>query len=327
VTTIYDVAERAGVSISTVSLALNAPGRVRPSTLNRILAAADDLGYTPKPEAVVRARRGVRRIGVVAPFTSYPSFARRLYGVMRALRNQSFEIVVFDEESAVETVPSLASIPLTNKLDGLVIMSLPLVDTTAERIARQGLPTVLVELDRPGFSTITIDNAEGGRLAAELLVQRGHTRFGFIGESFVNPLLPPDKRLNAYRASLEAAGHVLPDQSIVIVPATMQDGCAAAHRLLDRPDAPTAIFAHQDVLAAGVLKAARERGLRLPDDLALIGFDDSEIAEPLGLTTIRQPLEESGEHAARTLLAQLDGPDRSLQHITLKLRLVERDTT
>src|SRR5215467_12329468 len=96
--TIYDVATRAGVSISTVSLALNAPGRVRPATLARILSAADELGYTPKPEAVVRARRGVRRIGVVAPFTTYPSFARRLYGVMRTLRNRSVEIVVYDEE-------------------------------------------------------------------------------------------------------------------------------------------------------------------------------------------------------------------------------------
>jgi DNA-binding LacI/PurR family transcriptional regulator len=325
--TIYDVATRAGVSISTVSLALNAPGRVRPTTLSRILSAADELGYTPKPDAVVRARRGVRRIGVIAPFTSYPSFARRLYGMMRALRNRSVEIVVYDEESAVATVPSLASIPLTNKLDGLVVMSLPLEDATADRITRQALPTVLVEVERSGFSTIAIDNAEGGRLAGELLVRRGHHRFGFIGETFVNPALPADKRLSAYRAVLAAAGHTLPDSNVIVVPATAQEGCTAAHALLDLRDPPTAIFAHHDVLASGVLKAARERRLRVPDDLAIVGFDDSEIAEPLGLTTIRQPLEESGAIAVQTLLAQLDDPDRSLQHIMLRLSLVERDTT
>src|SRR5262245_36250934 len=149
---------RAGVSISTVSLALNTPGRVKPATLSRILDAADELDYVPKAEAVVRARRGVRRIGVMAPFTSYSSFGRRLNGVMAALRDQSWEIVVYDQESAASTLPSLASIPLTNKLDGLVVMSLPIDDTIAERILRQNLPTVLVEVRRRGFSSVTIDD-------------------------------------------------------------------------------------------------------------------------------------------------------------------------
>lgn len=328
--TIYDVATRAAVSISTVSLALNAPNRVRPATLERILAAADELHYVPKAEAVAHARRGVRRIGVMAPFTSYTSFSRRLNGVMRYLNRGAWEIVVYDQESAAFTVPSLASIPLTNKLDGLIVMSLPLEDKTADRILHRRLPTVLVEARRPGFSSVSIDDAEGGRLAARLLLDRGHTRVGFIGElkrTRPDVTLPGDVRRDAFRDALAVAGHPLLEQRIRVVPHDPDAACHAAHSLLDLPDRPTAIFAQDDVLAGGVLKAARARRIRVPEELAVIGFDDSEIAHHLGLTTVRQPLEESGELAADMLVAQLSSPGRSLQHTTLALELIERETT
>lgn len=327
--TIYDVATRAGVSISTVSLALNSPARVREETLRRVLAAADELEFVPKTEAVVRARRRLRRIGVMAPFTSYLSFGQRLNGVLRALRRESFEVVVYDQESAANTIPDLASIPLTNTLDGLLVMSLPIDDESAERILRQKLATVLLEVQRPGFSSVAIDNAEGGRLAAELFLRRGHTRCAYLAEAakVPNVLLGVGSRLDAYRDTLAAAGHPLPDNRVVEVPHGIDAARQATHALLDVADPPTAVFAYDDVLAGGVLKAARERGLRVPEQLAVIGFDDGDIAEHLGLTTIRQPLEESGEIAAQTLVARLSGPRRSLQHVSLKITLVERETT
>ncbi|ROS43357.1 LacI family transcriptional regulator [Amycolatopsis thermoflava] len=327
--TIKDVAALAGVSISTVSLAINGSNRVRPETRERVLAAADQLEFVPRTEAVARARRGVRRIGVMAPFTSYPTFARRLEGVLLALRDHGWEVVVFDQESAASALPTLASIPLTNKLDGLLVMSLPIDDATARRLLRQNLATVLVEAARTGFSSVGIDHAEGGRLAAGLLLERGHTRFAFIGERKLTSdvVLPPESRLSAYRETLRIAGYPLEDQRIITVPHQLEAARQAAVELLSSEPRPTAVFAQDDLLAAGVLKAARERDLRIPEDLAVIGFDDGDVAEALGLTTIRQPLLESGEVAARTLVAQLGNPDRSLQEITLKLTLVERATT
>src|SRR4051812_47032009 len=122
--TIYDVAARAGVSIGTVSLALNSPTRVRDTTLERINAAIDELQFVPKAEAAVRARRGFGRIGVIAPFAIYPSFGRRLNGVLAALRGQSYDVTVFDHEGAGTSL--LASLPVTRRLDGLIVMSLPL---------------------------------------------------------------------------------------------------------------------------------------------------------------------------------------------------------
>jgi DNA-binding LacI/PurR family transcriptional regulator len=328
--TIYDVAAKAGVSISTVSLALNSPARVKDETLQRINLAIDDLGFVPKTEAVVRARRGVGRIGVIAPFTSYPSFARRLNGVLAAIRGQSYEVVVYDHEGAGTSL--LASLPLVRRLDGLVVMSLPLSEQVVKRLDDRQLTTVLVELERPGFSAVTIDNVAGGEMVAELLVSRGHARFGFIGEGGTQPhphsqILQSEARLRGFRQALEARGHELPERDVRLVRHNLADAVAAAGSLLDGPERPTAIFAHDDILASGVLHAARDRGLRLPEDLAIIGFDDSDIAEHLGLTSVRQPFEESGLIATETLLSQLRDPGRSLQHVTLTLTLVERGTT
>jgi DNA-binding LacI/PurR family transcriptional regulator len=327
--TIYDVAERAGVSISTVSLVLNAPSRVRAGTLERVMAAIDELGFVPKTEAVTRARRGTGRIGVMAPFTSYPSFARRLNGVMRALRAQPWEIVVYDQQSAADSSLVLASMPLRRRLDGLIIMSLPFDNRVAHRLNGQDLVTVLVELVRPGFSSVTIDDAAGGRMVAELFLARGHTTFGFIGEAqrsrdYVSQSM---SRLNGFRDGLAAAGRRLTKSQVRLVPHSMDAARQAAGSLLELRNRPTAIFAHDDILASGVIKAAREKSLSVPDDLAVVGFDDSDIAEHIGLTSVGQPFEESGEVAVLTLLTQLRHSGRSLQHITLKLSLVERETT
>src|SRR5438445_6257257 len=192
--TIYDVASQAGVSISTVSLALTAPSRVRNETLDRINAAIDELGFVPKTEAIARARRGVGRIGVIAPFTTYPSFSRRLNGVLSHLRGQSYETVVYDHEGAGTSL--LSSLPLTRRLDGLIVMSLPLSEEVVQRLLDRDLRTVLVELERPGFSAVTIDNLAGGELVADLLTRRGHRRFAFLGEGGTKPH-PHDRMLQS----------------------------------------------------------------------------------------------------------------------------------
>jgi DNA-binding LacI/PurR family transcriptional regulator len=328
--TIYDVAAKAGVSISTVSLALNAPSRVKVATLERIQAVIDELEFVPKIEAMTRARRGVGRIGVIAPFSTYPSFGRRLNGVLAALRGQSYETVIYDHEGAGTSL--LASLPLTRRLDGLIVMSLPLSEQVVDRVLDRNLTTVLVELERPGFSAVTIDNVAGSSIVADLLTRKGHTRYGFVGEGGTKPhphdrVLQSEARLLGFRAALEEHGHSLPDQNVRLVGHSLEAASGAAGELLDSPERPTAIFAHDDVLASGVLRAARERDLRIPDELAVVGFDDSELAQHLELTSVRQPFEESGRVAAEMLLAQLRDPTRTLQEVTLKLTLVERATS
>ena len=328
IATIYDVAARAGVSISTVSLVLNVPGRVSPATAERVLSAMRDLDYVPKTEAVTRARRGVGRVGVLAPFSTYPSFARRLNGVFRALAGLPNEVVVFDQRSAAQT-SLLSSLPLTRRLDGLLVMALPLDDELAAGLHRRGMPTVLVEVDRPDFPTVAIDDAGGGRMVAEHLLGRGHRRFGYIGEQQASYayVSQSQARLGGFRQGLSAAGVELADRDVRLVPHGAAAARDAVRELLDRPDRPTAVFAHDDILAAGAWHAVRDAGLRVPDDVAVVGFDDGDLAEHLGLTTVHQPLEESGELAADLLVGQLRGTGASTRHVRLALTLVVRDSS
>lgn len=316
--TIYDVAFEAGVSISTVSLALNNPSRVAAGTLARIMAAVDKLGFVPKTEAVARARRGVRRIGVIAPFTSYPSFALRLNGILRQAMSAHFEVVVFDQQSAATS--RLVSLPVTGRVDGFIVMSLPFSDDVARRMKAKHVPVVLVEFERPGFNCVLIDDVAGGRLAGKLVVAHGHERVGFLGAiQRVAYRSQSQLRLEGFRDALPR------EPESRLVEEDFDSARAAARELF--AEGITAIFAHDDFLASAALRAARDLSLGVPTDVEIIGFDDGKLAEAIGLTTVRQPLEESGEVATQLLLAQIDDPGRSVRNVTLELSLIERDTT
>jgi len=323
--TIYEVAERAQVSISTVSNVLNKPDRVSPATRARVLAAADALGFVPKVQAVSLARQGTGRIGVMAPFTSYGSYLRRLSGLLTAATEMEIDVVVFDHESAaLASSPVLASMPIHGRLDGLIVMGLRIEDAIADRLRERALPTVAVDADSTVFSRVVIDDREGGRLAGVHLRDRGHRRVGYLLERQVSDYESQAvKRLAGFRGVIEAAGGE-------VVVATSDNSADAARRsaaqLLDAGDRPTAIMAHHDVLAVGVLLAARDRGLRIPQDVAVMGFDDGEAAMAADLTSVRQPFEESGSTALNVLLGQLDGGGPRSTTI-LDVELVLRSTT
>jgi len=326
--TIYDVAERAGVSISTVSRVLNTPERVQAATRARVLSAIDQLHFVPRAEATARARKGTGRIGVLAPFFTYLSFTDRLRGVVAALADSSYELVVYSVASSSQRDGYLNTIALNRRLDGLIVMALAVDEAATHRLLTHDMATVLVEVAHPSFSCVEIDNQAGGRMVAQFLLERGHRRCAFVGDSEVPDyaIHTSDWRLEGYRWSLRQAGVELPDAYVALAPHGMAQAVQQAHQLFDLPEPPTAIFAPSDTQAMGVLKAARERGLRVPEDLAVIGFDDVEIADYIGLTTIRQQLKESGRVAVDLLLARLADRSRPIQHVHLPLALVERET-
>ncbi len=326
--TVYDVARKAGVSIATVSRVLNAPDRVREATRQRVLAIIDELGYVPKAEAAARARRSHQRIGVLAPFFSYPSFMQRLRGVTMALAEQPCEVVICGVDSAADRESYLSSLAVTRRLDGLIVMALPFSDKAACRLLAHGLETVLIEFSHPAFSSIEIDDAAGGRLAAEYLLSKGKRRCAFIGDSDLPDYAigTSERRLNGYCRTLAQAGAPVREHYISLAPHGLDQARQQAHHLLSLPEPPDAIFTASDTQAMGVLKAAQERGLVVPQDLAIVGFDDSEAAEYIGLTTVRQPLEESGRAAVDLLLARLADPSRIVQRVSLPLTLVQRET-
>jgi len=326
--TIYDVATRAGVSVSTVSHTLNRPQRVNPETRRRVLEAIDHLGYVPKATAVARARKAAGRIGVLAPFTSYASYTRRLMGVMKESESDAVETVVYDQQSAATAAsPLLSALPVTHRLDGVLIMGLPLDDTLAERLVAQKVPTVLVDSRRPEFDSITIDDEAAGYLVAQHLIGTGRRTVAYVSESQASTdyLSPGQLRRSGVERALTQAGL---DPGMLRQVKTSRDvtGGPKALEAILADGLPDAIFAHQDLLAAGIVTECHRRGIRVPDDVAIVGFDDSELAQLLGITTVAQPLEGSGRLAFRMLREAMGGSAVSARQVTMSVELVVRKT-
>jgi LacI family transcriptional regulator len=330
--TIYDVAERAGVSIATVSRVLNFPDRVNEETRARVIAAIDELDFVPKFDALARARKGLGRIGVLTPFFTADSFVDRLRGMVAALAGLPYEPVIYDVASAAQRDGYFANLALTHRVDGLIVIGLPFDDATARRLLRHRLATVqIIPSSQPASAIITSivhDDAAGGRMAAEYLLGRGHRCLGFVGDAAGPDYtgVAGDQKLDSFRRTLALAGVPLPDAYVGLAPFGMEHARQQARRLLDLPTPPTAIFAGSDTQAIGVISAARERGLSVPDDLAVMGFDDIEIAEFIGLTTIRQQLKESGRLAVELVLAQLSDNPPPAQRVDLPFTLLQRAT-
>jgi LacI family transcriptional regulator len=326
--TIYEVARTAGVSTATVSRVLNEPQKVNQKTLHAVLSAIDEIGFVPRADARARALKENRRIGVISPFITAPSFVQRMRGVATALMNTKYEMVIYTVDSSDRLHGYLAKLPLTHTLDGLIVMSLPFGDDEANRLIEHNVETILIEFPQPIFSTVEIDDVAGGRMAAQYLMKKGHRRIAFLGDTDLPEyaIHPVSQRLAGFRQTLEGAGLSLPPEYVILTPYSQEQARQAAHKLMALAEPPTAIFSATDLQAFGVLKAAREMGLKIPDDLAVIGFDDLDMADYVGLTTIRQPLDDSGRIAVELLLSRLANPSHPIQHVNLPLSIVERET-
>lgn len=326
--TIYDVAKLAGVSITTVSRMLNAPEKVNSVTRKKVLAVIDELGFIPKAEARARAMQHTGRIGVICPFFTAPSFIQRLRGIAETLSPENYELIIYTVDSNDRLQGYLSNLPLTGNLDGLIILSLPIGDGEARRLLDHNLPTVLIEYPHPKMNCVEIDDFAGGHMAATYLMEKGHRQIAFLGDTNLPEyaIHPVSLRLNGFRKALKQARINLPDAFVRLAPYSQEQTRQVAKELLNLPSPPTAIFAAADFQALGVLKAARELNIKVPEQLAVVGFDDLDIAEYADLTTISQHLDESGRLAVEILLAQIESPSRLPRHVKLPLTLVERRT-
>lgn len=330
-TSIQEVARRARVGVATVSRVMNNTGQVREETRQRVLAAVAELRYQPNRTARGLARRRLATIAVLVPYVTHPSAVARVQGMVEACRDLRMPVSLFDVELPEHQREHLSGLTGDLRPEGLVIVSLHLTAEEREWLQDASLRPVLVDVELEGLSSIVIDDEEGGALATRHLLQLGHRRIGFIGDlergqdgfGFrASPL-----RHGGYLRTLAEAGISRSASYERTGPHGREAACRHAHELLDLDPAPTAIFAASDTQAVGVLEAARERGLRVPGDLSVIGFDDVEIAASARLTTIRQPLVEAGRRAIQLVEAEQADPDRPPGRLVLGIELVVRDTT
>jgi len=328
--TINDVAARAGVGAGTVSRVLNDSPRVSARTRARVLAAIEALEYRPSPLARALSRGRAHTLGVVVPFFTHASAVERLRGVVDAWHGSRYDLVLFNVETPLQRDEHFANILRRDRADGLLVVSLPPPPVDLARLVRDGVPVVLVDAKGAGVPCVVTDDAHGGRLATQHLLDLGHERIAFIGDLPDNPFgfTSSAQREQGFKATLRDAGVNVRNGYVRHAPHERDAARACTARLLALKQPPTAIFAASDVQAIGVMEGARDAGLRIPRDLSVVGFDDIEISSYVGLTTVRQPLFQSGRIGGGLLLDAVRGADPpAAEEHELPLELLERSTT
>lgn len=314
--TITDVAKRAGVSHTTVSWVIHDDPRISRATKDKVLTAIQELDYHPNlfARSLVSGKSGV--IAVFASFFSTIFELEIMQGIERCLKTRDIRSTIQQystRASKARKESLLREILHGRRADAVICLSMKPDPELIEGFHRANVPLLLIEENAPGATSLRTENRKGARLAVEHLVARGRTRIALVGDSPTREEfgLSAAERFAGYREALQAAGLPCDDALIAEIPAfNMEGGREAFRQLLARGARPDAVFSSGgDLVALGVIAEARAEGMRVPEDLAVVGFDDSFVAT-LGapqLTTIRQPLQEMGERAILLALDAIAG--------------------
>lgn len=329
--TIRDVARAAGVSPGTVSRAMHDSPLVKEETRRRIMRAVEELNYVPNVAARRLSLGRSLTVTVVVPFFEHPAVVERLKGAVHALAASEYGMVLRTLTTAAEREEVIQALPRHRETDGLLLLSVDPTTEELECLRETRVPLVLVGSRRSAlraFHRVTVDDVRGARRAIRYLIGQGHERIGFIGEGESSLSLTPSRACyQGYREALEEEGVPYRTEYHVTCGHGHGEGYEAASRLLELPQRPTALFAASDTQAVGALEAARDAFLRVPKELSVVGYDDLEVAEILGLTTVRRRLFESGERAMALLLELLQAPVEAVVHEVLPTELVVRRST
>ena len=326
--TIYDVAARAGFSVSTVSRVFNGFEFVRESTRERIMEAAAELGYVANLQARSLAGGRSRYVGLLVPGLDNGYVGGISQGVDRALASAGYGLMLFtthhhrgQELGYIDTI--------ANGLTAGLLITVPLVPKSyVEALQQQQFPVVLIDQADTSIKSSVVDttNWQGGYTATEHLIHLGHRRIGFI--TGLMALRSATDRLAGYKMALKDHD-IAVDESLIVEGDYMREmGYAATRQLLTTEQRPTAIVAANDFTALGAMEAIHDEGLGIPNDISIIGFDDipeARVVHPK-LTTVRLPLEQMGRVAVELLLEHIEDPEQQPKHITLSTQLIERQS-
>jgi LacI family transcriptional regulator len=334
-TTIQQLAAQSGVSVATVSRALNGSSEVSEATRERILELAHRLDYTPSAAARTLVSRRSHVVGVVLetgpghPDLLHPFFQEVLVGLKHGAGARGYDLLLFatDEPgNGFGGTHSYLRRAEHHGVDGAIVMGFDGRDPEIRKLATSGLPCVAVDADLGGPRTgyVMSENREGAALAVRHLHGLGHERIATITGTIGTR--PGADRLDGYREAIAALGLEQRDDYVVKGDFYDESGYRGTQKLLELDEPPTAIFAASDLMAAGALRAASEAGVRVPGDLAVVGFDDISLASLITpqLTTVRQDMEELGKAAADALGEMIEDPEAEPARTMVPTRLVVR---
>jgi len=331
-----DIARAAGVSLTTASRALNNAYGIAPATREKVLATARRLDYVVSPDAVRLARGGTRRVALVVPHIDRWFFGAMVAGVEDILAKADVDLLLYHVGGSDDRRSFFTHLPARRKVDAVIVVAFPVGEAERDRLALMGVSIVAAGGQSVEYPYVCIDDYRAGRQAVDHLVELGHRRIAMIAAHDPDQPGWPARsgRSEAYVHALAEIGVPLRNELIRDVNWGGTNAATAMDDILDGGDPPTAVYAHSDELALGVLGSLRRHGLRVPQDVSVVGIDDHPHAGLVDLTTVRQPVREQGAIAARLVLDELDGTDTASVDggggsaaVTVHTTLVVRGTT
>ena len=323
--TIGDVARRAHVSVSSVSRVLNRDAAVSKSIRDQVEKAVADLDYK-RIRKISSDRKKLTALGVVVPEIENPYFLQLLKGIEGVARRHSYNLILSDSENRLESEQEQVKQLKERGVDGLIVIPTSSYDHSVLEVSEEGYPCVLLDRYLIGKSTnsVTCDDRSGACQAIKYLLALGHRDIAYIDGP--EGISVQRDRLEGFTRAFEEAGLEVRADRIIQGHYEMGAACSAMSALLEKDRAFTAVFASNDMMAFGALKALLARGLRVPEDVSLVGYDDIPLSSAIGLTTVYQPSFEMGKAATILLFDLMHGRVRTQQHVVLMPSLVIRES-
>jgi LacI family transcriptional regulator len=331
--TIYDLAREAGVGIGTVSRCLNNHPSVSSETRAKVLSVAKRLSYQPHAHAQRLASRKTNTFSAIIPYFTNYFFVQVLQGVQDKSAEVGFDLVLYGVNNPMQAEYYLRRSLQAGRVDGVLYFSMPLPETYAVKFRQMQLPLVLVDTSHPDFDSFRVKNREGEMEATRHLLALGHRKIAFINGSVDTH--PGRERLEGFRRALEEFGLEFSPDQLYITGTAKQDGFSRESgresmglvlSAMKSGTEYTAVVVASDIQALGALEVTSERGVRVPEDLAIVGFDDIELAQHAGLTTMRQPMHEIGVLAMERLLGRVKEPASAVTLTSFIPDLIVRST-
>lgn len=327
--TMRDVAHMAGVSIKTVSRVVNEQGEIAADTRQRVIEAISELGYRPNRLARALITQRTHTVGLVIPDITNPFFPEVARGVQDLAQTHGYNVFICNTDGgAAETHRALYSLA-EQSADGVIVFPAALTDDALGEFAERFRPVVTINhcYEHQNVGCVMVEIGHGAQMAVEHLIQLGHRAIGMI--TTAHPPKMETRRVRGYMDVLQQHGLAVRDEWILMGSATLEGGYTLSSKLLTQFPEITALFTYNDLMAAGALSACRELGLRVPQDCAVVGFDDIQLATVTTptLTTVRVDKYTLGQQAMARVLCMLDHPNEQFAPVHIPMELVEREST
>jgi len=325
--TIYDIASKAGVSIATVSRVFNQRDNVSEKTRSKVMAIADELGYHPQAHAQGLASRKTNTISAIVPVISNYFFMEVLGGIQDKLNSHDYELTIFNISPSKDTFSQVEHVLKRRASEGCLCISIHLLHEEWQKLQKYNMSIMLIDEFFEGFDSVSVDNTQGAYRAVSYLLKNGHKRIAML--SALASSKPIQSRLMGFKKAFQEAGESFTDDFVVTGDSTYRDGFSerggyeAMVKILAEDPGFDACFCASDIQAVGALKAMQDLDKHIP----IIGYDDIELAEYIGLSTIRQPMREMGFFATQNLIDRLENPKRAISQTIYTPELILRSST